>query len=154
MATKYQELKETIKANAELTRVLKNHRKTVRFSGERLKEFTVHQVLEYYGDRKYETVDKGFVKVDQELTPSIATKILAGQYCKHLDNGDFVYYRSPSADNAYLYTIYGILRNERKTKKVKVWEDLVNSPEYEKHWKEDVDKWRDEEVVCTDQPGS
>jgi hypothetical protein len=149
MTTKYQELKNSIKANAELSRVLKNHRKTVRFEGERLKSFNTHVTMEYYKNGKFETEDKGFVKVEEELTPSLATKILLSQHYKCIDGGT-IRYQNPSAENAHLYVIYGILRNERKTKKVKVWEDIVNSPSYEKYWKKEVDKWRDEETICAD----
>jgi hypothetical protein len=151
--TKYQELKNLIKRNAEFTRILKNHRRTVRFQGERLKSFEAHMEMAQ-SPGTYKMEDKGYSLVNKELTPSLAAAILRGGYSYYGEDKIYRRILDPSAENAFLYTVYGLLRNERKTKKVKVWEDLRNSPDYESYWKKHVDEWRDEEAVRADQAKS
>lgn len=157
MNTKYQELKNQIKANAELTRIIKKHRKTVHFEGERVKNLKVQAQYRVWDFKNEKWIEDTKEFVIPELAASIAQSIL-NDYGYSIDGGKdergyTKWYRvvNPSKENAYLFQIYGILRNERKTKKVKVWEDLINEKWYKgSELEKDVNNWRDEETVCTD----
>lgn len=129
METKYTQLKNLIKERAEFQRTLKEHRKTERFKGERLTN--VKWYTRKYTNGKWQDVEV----IIPELDPYTASRILDG--C-----GSYV---CSTARINNLYTIYGILRNERKTKKIKQWEDIVNSEWYENsNLKDEVDDWRDD----------
>lgn len=146
--TKYQELKATIKANAELTRVLKNHRKTVRFIGERKENVVMRASRLVYNPTTRSSEEQFKDVVVPVLTADAADRILRGYYSVW-ERDDHWYVVSPSYENARLFTIYGILRNERKTKKIQCWLDIIETPGYEdSRLKKEVDQWRDEEVVC------
>ena len=99
MNTKLQELKDLIKAKAEYQIKLKNNRKTVRFTGERL----THTYKKYVGNGKYEDEIR-------EMHPSTAVELIGGTY---RPNGDpYYYFGNPGTKHELrlLYAAYGLLR--------------------------------------------
>lgn len=122
--TKYRELKEIRKSLMQWRRIVKNHRKTVRFQGERLKN------IEVYHPRYVYENEVGYVLADYELQtiPELTAQIAT-------DIANYGFRLSPYPENLdELNTIQALLKSERKG------EDISKVPEY---WLKRMDEWRD-----------
>lgn len=104
MNTKLQELKDLIKAKAEYQIKLKQNRKTVNFTGERLK-YT-------YTYRIWDGKERKYVDEERAMHPFTAAELIGGTY---RPNGDRYYcFGNPGTKHELrlLYAAYGLLRGK------------------------------------------
>lgn len=131
--TKIYQLKSLIAKLAKNQIIIKQHRKTVKFTGERK---TIELPLFLYPDKKTELVKIELTAVNaDQLTNSSSWMKINGKNCvlasypewnckgTFMSTGDLL---------NTLYMVYGILRNRRKTKKVQYFEDRKDI--FEKGW--------------------
>ena len=158
--TKIYQLKQIVKDIAVLQRTIKNHRKTVKFNGERETITLVTYTQEYNPKtRKYETQEHKDSKI--YLTPGSAENLLTCSWgwdtyddksnVKHISQvniipmGDINFGTTTSM--AHLLNLaYALLRYERKTKKNEYLESVKKEVE-EGRWdflKKIIDFFRDE----------
>ena len=140
MNTKLQELKDLIKAKAEYQIKLKNNRKTVKFTGERL----THTYKKYVGNGKYEDEIR-------EMHPSTAVELIGGTY---RPNGDpYYYFGNPGTKHELrlLYAAYGLLRGKSFSQTENHYSE-ENHPlnKYKSEIMSIVETYSDEKTVCTD----
>lgn len=102
MNTKLQELKDLIKAKAEYQIKLKQNRKTVNFTGERLK----------HTYRVWDGKERKYIDEERAMHPFTAAELIGGTY---RPNGDRYYcFGNPGTKHELrlLYAAYGLLRGK------------------------------------------
>lgn len=159
--SKIYQLKQIVKDIAVLQRTIKNHRKTVKFSGERETITLVTYTREYNAKTRKNEI-KEHVNSKIYLTPRNAENLLAnGYYWTLYDDKsnvkeiaelniipmDDIRFTSTTSMAHLLNLAYALLRYERKTKKNEYLEHLKKEVE-EGRWtylKKIIDYFRDEE---------
>lgn len=161
--SKIYQLKQIVKDVAILQRTIKNHRKTVKFNGER----ETITLVTY--TREYDTKTKKYIQKEHKdskiyLTPRNAENLLANGYCYYWtlydDKSsvkeiselniilmDDIRFTSTTSMAHLLNLAYALLRYERKTKKNEYLEHLKKEVE-EGRWvylKKIIDYFKDEE---------
>ena len=126
MNTNIQVLKDLIKEKADYQIKLKQNRKTVNFTGERLK----------YTYRVWNSQTKRYKDVEKDMHPSTATGLISGTY--------------PSDGTKHelrlLYAAYGLLRGKPFSKTESVYpEETHPLHEYEQEIMKIVNQYKDEE---------
>lgn len=135
MNTKIQELKDLIKAKAAYQKTLKQNRKTVHFTGERL----THTYRKYVGGKYEEEV--------REMEPQTAAELVGGTYKPG------IYFGNPGTKHELrlLYAAYGLLRGKSFSQTENHYPE-ENHPlnRYKSEIMSIVENYSDEETVCTD----
>lgn len=137
MNTKIKELKDLIKAKVEYQKQLKQNRKSVNFTGERLKH--TYKVW----DRK----EQKYVEETRDMDPDTASILIGGTYRP----GEYFGNSGTKHELRLLYAAYGLLRG-------KTFSQIENHYPEENHplnrYKSEImsiiEDYSDEETVCAD----
>lgn len=136
MNTNIQELKDLIKEKADYQIKLKQNRKTVNFTGERLK----------HTYRLWNSQTRQYEEVEKDMHPSTAAELVGGTY---RPNGDRYYcFGNPGTKHELrlLYAAYGLLRGKPFSKTESAYpEETHPLHKYEQEIMEIVNQYKDEE---------